>query len=76
MRLQRVGSCICGCLAIAVREVLPHKGLDAGSTANGCVRGATVLDYNEAWFAVRVVHLRAAQLVFCDDVLNRQEAVR
>jgi hypothetical protein len=55
-------------LLSAVREVLAHEGLDAGS--------ATVLDYMEIPFAVRVEHLRATQLVFLDDALKRQEAVR
>ena len=34
-----------------------------------------LLHKEPAWFAVRVVHLWAAQLVFRDGALNRQEAV-
>jgi hypothetical protein len=65
-----------GRLVSAVLEVLAHKGHDAGSAASGHAGGTAILDNGEARFVVRVEHLRAAQLVFPDDALKWQEAVR
>ena len=46
-------------LVRAVREVLAHKGLGAGSAANGHACSATTLGYMEEQFVV-VAHLREA----------------
>ena len=64
------------CPLSVVREILAHEGLNAGSATNGHACGATALDYHEAMFTFRVEQLRVAQLVFPDDALNRQEAVK
>ena len=47
----------CRHLARAVREVLAHEGLGAGSTANGHACSATTLGYMEEQFIVVIAHL-------------------
>ena len=63
-------------LVRAVREVLAHKGLGAGSAANGHACSATTLGYMEEQFVVVVANLWEAQLVFLDDALKQQELIK
>jgi hypothetical protein len=52
------------------------EGRSRSSAASGHAGGATALDDEVARFVVRLDHLRAAQLVFPNDALMRQEVVR
>jgi len=64
------------CPLSVVQELLAHEGLDTGSATSGHDCGATALDHHEAMYTFRVEQLRVAQLVFPDDTLKRQEAVK
>ena len=62
--------------ANGVLVVFPDKGFEGGGATNGETGGTAILDDEDRLYAGRVEDCRVAQLVFLNNVLNLQEAIK